>query len=119
MRLPGRLPIPLSMNAYRCGYKVLLFSLELYLSLAADKLLWLISTTRWGLKEDTLECWDENTVDFNDFLDSKIELETEILVAGVNIDFYESLLLLTLNAFPPPADSTAEAASMCEISERI
>jgi hypothetical protein len=58
-------------------------------------------------------------VDLSDFLDSKIELETEILVAGVNIDFCENLLLRTLNALPPPADSTAEAASMCEISALI
>lgn len=75
------------MNAWRCGYKVLLFSLELYLSLVAETLLWLISSIRWGLKEDTLERYDENTVDLSDFRDSNIELETEILVAGVNIDF--------------------------------
>lgn len=58
-------------------------------------------------------------MDFSDFLDSNIELETEILVAGVSIDFYDSLLLLTLNALPPPADNTADAASMCEMSARI
>ena len=65
---------------------VLLCSLEWYLSFAAETLLFYAST-RSGLKQDILERWEEYTVDFSDFLDSNIELETEILVAGVNIDF--------------------------------
>jgi hypothetical protein len=55
----------------------------------------------------------------SDFLDSNTEVVTERLVTGVNKEALEILLERTLNALPPPKESTADAPSIIEMSSRI
>ncbi len=44
---------------------------------------------------------------------------TDKLVTGVNNEALEILLERTLNALPPPKESTADAPSIIEMSSRI
>lgn len=55
----------------------------------------------------------------SDLRDSKTEVVTDKLVTGVNNEALEILLERTLNALPPPKESTADAPSIIEISSRI